>query len=403
MGALSGSRIVVGVSGGIAAYKAVELCRRFSDAGAHVIPVLTEDTLRFVGALTFSALSSESAKVSLWDDPTGDPSPHTTLAKTTDLIVVAPATARLLGRYVAGIADDLLTATLLATRAPVLVAPAMHTEMWEHPAVVENVATLRARGVHVVNPGVGALASGDFGAGRMAEVADILAAATTVLAGGSGDLSGVHLVVSAGGTREAIDPVRFIGNRSSGKQGYAIAEQAARRGATVTIVSTVSLPAPKGASVVRVESAAEMADAMDNAAPTADVIVMAAAVADFRPVHAADQKIKKAGGAPQVVLEPTVDIIAGLGAKKRDGQILVGFAAETHNLADYARDKLQRKNLDLIVANDVSAPGVGFEHETNAVSIFDVEGGEQRVALQSKSQIADIVLDRIVALRNTRS
>lgn len=403
MGSLSGSRIVVGVSGGIAAYKSVDLCRRLTDAGAHVIPVLTEDTLRFVGALTFSALSSEPARVSLWDDPSGDPSPHTTLGKSVDLIIVAPATARLLGRYAAGISDDLLTATLLATRAPVLVAPAMHTEMWEHPAVVDNVSTLRSRGVHIVNPGVGALASGDFGAGRMADVSDIVSAATDVLKRSSNaDLSGVHVVVSAGGTREAIDPVRFIGNRSSGKQGYALGEQAARRGATVTIVSTVSLPAPKGASIVRVESAAEMADAMQIVAKTADVIVMAAAVADFRPAHAAEQKIKKAGGAPQVLLEPTIDIIAGLGAVKREGQILVGFAAETENLADYARDKLRRKHLDLIVANDVSEPGVGFEHETNAVSIFDATGGEQTVSLQSKSEIANIVLDRVVALRNAR-
>ncbi len=406
VGSLSGSRIVVGVSGGIAAYKAVDLCRRLTDAGAHVIPILTQDSLRFVGALTFSALSSEPAKVSLWDDPAGDPSPHTSLAKSVDLLIVAPATARLIGRYAAGISDDLLTATLLATRAPVMVAPAMHTEMWEHPAVVDNVATLRRRGVHIVNPGVGALASGDFGAGRMADVVDIVSAAVDVCAQSSQpsthDLAGVHVLVSAGGTREAIDPVRFIGNRSSGKQGYALGEQAARRGAIVTIVSTVSLPAPSGATVVRVESAAEMAEAMQAGATRADVIVMAAAVADFRPANAADQKIKKAGGAPQIVLEPTVDIIAGLGAAKRSGQILVGFAAETQNLAEYAKAKLQRKNLDLIVANDVSAPGVGFEHETNAVSIFDADGGEQVVSLQSKSDIAAVVLDRIVALRARR-
>jgi phosphopantothenoylcysteine decarboxylase / phosphopantothenate---cysteine ligase len=395
---LSGKRIIVGVSGGIAAYKAVDLCRRLFDAGAHVIPMLTEDALHFVGALTFSALSSEPAKVSLWDDPSGDPSPHTSLAKSVDLIIVAPATARLIGRYAAGISDDLLTTTLLATRAPVLVAPAMHTEMWEHAAVAANMAMLRSRGVHVVGPGVGALASGDFGAGRMADVADIVGAASNLLTGDT-DLVGVHIVVSAGGTREAIDPVRFIGNRSSGKQGYAIAHEAVRRGATVTIVSTVSLTAPVGASVVRVESAAEMAAAMNEAAAQADVIVMAAAVADFRPAAAANQKIKKSGGTPEVILEPTVDIIAGLGATKRPGQILVGFAAETHDLAAYARDKLQRKNLDLIVANDVSAPGVGFEHETNAVTIFERGGGEQAIALQSKSGIANAVLDCVVACR----
>jgi phosphopantothenoylcysteine decarboxylase / phosphopantothenate---cysteine ligase len=395
----SGKRIVVGVSGGIAAYKAVDLCRRLFDAGAHVIPILTDDALKFVGALTFSALSSEPARVSVWEDPLGDPSPHTTLGKSVDLIIVAPATARLIGRYAAGISDDLLTLTLLATRAPVLIAPAMHTEMWDHAAVVANMAMLRARGVHIVGPGVGALASGDFGAGRMADVAEIVEAAGAVLSPESLDLVGVHILVSAGGTREAIDPVRFIGNRSSGKQGFAIAKEATRRGATVTIVSTVSLGAPSGATVVRVESAAEMANAMNEVAVQADVIVMAAAVADFRPATSADQKIKKSGGAPQVILEPTVDIIAGLGSAKRAGQILVGFAAETQNLAEYARDKLKRKNLDLIVANDVSAPGVGFEHETNAVTIFDAAGGEQSIALQSKSAIANAVLDRVVALR----
>ncbi len=317
---------------------------------------------------------------------------------------MAPATARLIGRYAAGISDDLLTLTLLATRAPVLVAPAMHTEMWEHAAVAANMAMLRDRGVHVVGPGVGALASGDFGAGRMADVADIVETARLVLAGPeSWDLVGVHIVVSAGGTREPIDPVRFIGNRSSGKQGYAIAQAATRRGATITIVSTVSLAAPSGATVVRVESAAEMSKAMNEAAGKADVIVMAAAVADFRPAASADQKIKKSGGAPQVILEPTVDIIAGLGAAKRPGQILVGFAAETQNLAEYARDKLKRKNLDLIVANDVSAPGVGFEHETNAVTIFDAVGGEQSISLQSKSAIANAVLDRVVTLRKSRA
>lgn len=395
-GSLRGRRVVVGVSGGIAAYKAVEVCRRLFDAGAHVVPVLTDDALRFVGALTFSALASEPARTSLWNDPTGDPSPHTSLGRSADLIVVAPATARLLGRYAAGISDDLLTATLLATRAPVLVAPAMHTEMWEHAAVVANMALLRSRGVHVVGPGVGALASGDFGAGRMADPADIVSAASGLLEA-SQDLAGVRIVVSAGGTREAIDPVRFIGNRSSGKQGYSIAWAAAARGAVVTLVSTVRLPAPDGATVVRVESAADMQAAMNAAAAHADVIVMAAAVADFRPSAVADQKIKKHGGAPQIVLEPTPDIIAALGASKRAGQVLVGFAAETERLADHATDKLRRKNLDLIVANDVSAPGVGFEHDTNEVTIFESSGNVVRVPLTGKAEVAAVVLDRVRA------
>ena len=396
MSVLGGRRVIVGVSGGIAAYKAVDVCRRLFDAGAHVIPVLTDDTLRFVGALTFSALSSEPARVSLWDDPGGDPSPHTSLGKSADLVIVCPATARLIGRYAAGISDDLLTATLLATRAPVLLAPAMHTEMWEHQAVQANMTTLRGRGVSVVGPGVGALASGDFGAGRMADPVEIVSAAEALL-GTSQDLFGIRIVVSAGGTREAIDPVRFVGNRSSGKQGYSIAHAAARRGAQVTLVSTVRLDPPTGAIVVRVESAADMQAAMEAAAPDADVIIMAAAVADFRPKVIADQKIKKHTGAPEIVLEPTPDIVAGLGVKKRPGQVLVGFAAETEHLAEHATDKLRRKNLDLIVANDVSAPGAGFEHDTNEVTIFEADGNVIVVPLTEKSAVASVVLDRVRA------
>ncbi len=390
---LRGQRIVVGVSGGIAAYKAVEVCRRLFDAGAYVIPVLSEDALRFVGALTFSALASEPAHTSLWDDPL--PSPHTTIGRSADLVIVAPATARLIGRYAAGISDDLLTATLLATAAPVLVCPAMHTEMWAHPAVEENLAVLRRRGVRVLEPGDGALASGDVGKGRMREPAEIVAEAHRILGSPTGDLVGVRVVVSAGGTREPIDPVRYIGNRSSGKQGYAIAHAAASRGADVTIVSTVSLPAPAAATVARVNTAAEMHEAMLAAAARADVIVMAAAVADFRPAEVAPSKIKKDGSTPQIVLEPTVDILAALGAAKRPGQVIVGFAAETDDLEANARGKLARKHLDLIVANDVSAPGVGFEHDTNAVTIFAADGSSTKIALTSKVAIATAVLDAV--------
>ena len=390
-----GRRIVVGVSGGIAAYKAVEVCRRLFDAGAHVIPVLTDDALRFVGALTFSALASEPAHTSLWDDSI--PSPHTTIGRSAELVIVAPATARLIGRYAAGISDDLLTATLLATAAPVLVCPAMHTEMWEHAAVVENVATLRRRGVRVLEPGDGALASGDVGKGRMREPAEIVAEAARILDSLEGDLAGLRIVVSAGGTREPIDPVRYIGNRSSGKQGYAIAHAAAARGASVTIVSTVGLRAPESAVVTRVNTAAEMHDAMMSIAATADVIVMAAAVADFRPKAVASSKMKKDGPTPQVVLEPTVDILAALGAARRPGQVIVGFAAETDDLEAHARGKLARKKLDLIVANDVSAPGVGFEHDTNAVTIFAADGSATVIALSSKDAIATAVLDAACA------
>jgi phosphopantothenoylcysteine decarboxylase/phosphopantothenate--cysteine ligase len=402
-GALAGANIVLGVSGGIAAYKAVEVCRRLVDAGAHVAPVLTEGALRFVGRTTFDALASERAHVSLFDDP--DPIPHTRLGQSADLVLVAPATASLLGRYAAGISDDLLTNTLLATRAPVLVAPAMHTEMWEHAAVQANLAVLRSRGVHVVEPESGRLAGGDIGAGRLADPAVIVEAAAAVLAGtgpsgATGDLAGLKVLVTAGGTREPIDPVRFISNRSSGKQGHAVADEAASRGAAVTLVTTVDRPAPRGAEVVRVDTAAEMADAVFAAAGAADVVVMAAAVADFRPVQAADQKVKKADGTPELALEPTVDILAGLGQRKRPGQVLVGFAAETNDVRANAADKLVRKGADLVVANDVSAPGAGFEHETNSVIILRHGQPDIEVTLRDKRAVAGSILDAVVEVRS---
>ena len=399
---LEGTRIVLGVSAGIAAYKAIEVCRRLVDAGAHVAPVLTEDALRFVTKLSFDALASEPALVSLWDGP--DPSPHTRLGQSADLVIVAPATARVLAKYAAGISDDLLTATLLATRAPVLVCPAMHTEMWEHPATQDNIATLRRRGVHVEGPDVGPLASGDFGAGRLVAPERIVDAAVRVIGirGSAQDLDGVLVLVTAGGTREALDPVRFIGNRSSGKQGYAIAHEATARGAVVTLVTTVDLPAPIAAKIVRVESAAEMQRACEAAAGAHDVIVMSAAVADFRPKQIADQKIKKGddGGVPVVELERTPDILAALGAKKRSRQLIVGFAAETQDLVANAMAKLTKKQVDLIVANDVSAPGVGFEHDTNAVSILAADGTRTDVALTDKRTIARAVLDEVVRMRS---
>ena len=390
---LAGRRVVLGVSGGIAAYKAVEVCRRLVDAGAHVAPILTEDACRFIGPLTFSALASEPARTSLWESP--EPIPHTRLGQTADVIVVAPATARVLGKYTAGISDDLLTATLLATRAPVIVCPAMHTEMWEHAAVQDNLDVLRRRGVIVVDPEIGRLAGGDEGAGRLAEPETIVAAVERVL--GGRDLEGRSILVSAGGTREPIDPVRFVGNRSSGKQGHAIADEAARRGGRVTLVTTAARPAAPGVDVVRVETAAEMEDAIAASSDEADVIVMAAAVADFRPKAPADEKLKKQEGVPEVVLEPTTDILAGLGKRKRRGQVLVGFAAETSDLRDHALDKLKRKGLDLVVANDVSAPGVGFEHDTNSVVVLDGSGFEQYVPLTDKREVARVVLDAVVA------
>jgi phosphopantothenoylcysteine decarboxylase/phosphopantothenate--cysteine ligase len=397
---LSGRRVVLGVGGGIAAYKAVEVCRRLFDAGAFVSPILTAAALRFIGAPTFSALASEPAVTSLWE--ANDPIPHTRLGQGADLVLLAPATADLLARYRAGLADDLLTSTLLATRAPVLVCPAMHTEMWEHPSVQDNLDVLRRRGVSVLEPAEGRLAGGDVGAGRLADPADIVAAAARVLSGGagsgSGDLAGRTVLVTAGGTREPIDPVRVITNRSSGKQGYALAARAARRGARVTLVSTVERPTPDGVEVVRVSTAAEMEQAVVPRAAAVDVVVMAAAVADFRPRQVATQKLKKDTGLPEIVLEATHDFLVDLGRSKRAGQVLVGFAAETENLEANARDKLSGKNLDLIVANDVSAPGAGFEHDTNRVTILGADGSRRELPLCSKEEAADAVLDAVVSL-----
>jgi phosphopantothenoylcysteine decarboxylase / phosphopantothenate---cysteine ligase len=394
---LAGARVVLGVTGGIAAYKAVEVCRRLVDAGAHVAPVLTEGAEHFVGAVTFSALASEPVRTSLWDD--AEPIPHTHLGQTADVVVVAPATARLLADLVAGRSADLLTATLLATRAPVVVCPAMHTEMWEHPAVQENLAVLARRGVTVVDPEPGRLAGGDVGMGRLADPARIVAVLADVLGRSArrSDLAGRHVLVTAGGTREAIDPVRFIGNRSSGRMGHALAQAAADRGAAVTLVTTVDRAAPAGAEVVRVESAEQMADAVLGRYPHVDVVVMAAAVADFRPKRVESSKIKKDGGPPEVVLEPTPDILAELGRTKR-AQVLVGFAAETDDLLAHAAEKLARKRADLLVANDVSAADAGFEVATNRGYVLHADGRVDELALMDKSAFADAVLDRVVPL-----
>ncbi len=399
MDALAGRRIVLGVTGGIAAYKAIEVCRRLIDAGAHVVPVMTKGAERFVGRTTFSALASEPVRSSLFDD--ADPIPHTRLGQSADAVLVVPATARLIGSYAAGISNDLLTATLLATRAPVVVCPAMHTEMWEHPAVQENLATLRRRGVHVVEPDEGRLAGGDAGKGRLARPERIVAELESVL--GPGDLRGLHVLVTAGGTREPIDAVRVIANRSSGKQGYALAAEAAARGASVTLVSTVDRPVAPNVNLVEVETAAEMHAAVTKHAATADVVIMAAAVADFRPIDPAASKIKKDAGLPTIALEPTVDILAELGASKRPGQTLVGFAAETDEVIANAEAKLARKRVDLIVANDVGAVATGFTHDTNAVAIVRPGGIVQNVPLADKRAIARSVLDAVVESRRSAS
>ena len=405
MTALQGKNVVLIVSGGIAAYKSVEVCRRLVDLGAHVAPIMTSDAEHFIGKTTLSALASEPVRTTLWDD--ADPIPHTRLAQRADLIVVAPATARLIGSYAAGISSDMAVATLVATRAPVLVCPAMHTEMWEHAAIVENIATLRRRGVTVLEPAIGRLAGGDVGAGRLAEPEQIVAEVERMLS--PGDMSGLNVVISTGGTREPIDAVRVIANRSSGKQGIAIAREAIARGAKVTLVSTVEVASEPALEVVAVETADEMREAMGRYASGADVVVMAAAVADVRPARFATGKLKKdpttgrIDGLDSIDLEPTADILAGLGSTKSAGQVLVGFAAETSDLVVNAAAKLERKGADLIVANDVSKPGVGFGHGTNAVTLVARDGQVREVALADKRLIAREVLNEVVRIRGLRA
>ncbi|MYH93930.1 MAG: bifunctional phosphopantothenoylcysteine decarboxylase/phosphopantothenate--cysteine ligase CoaBC [Acidimicrobiaceae bacterium] len=395
MSPLRGRRIVLGVTGGIAAYKAAEVCRRLVGAGAHVVPVLTAGALRMVGETTFSALASEPAVTSLWKD-SSSAIPHTNLGQRADAVVVCPATARLISDLRTGRSGDILTATLLATRAPVVVAPAMHTEMWEQPSVQENMAVLAGRDVTIVGPVEGPLAGGDIGAGRMAEPAEIVAAVEAVLT--PQDLAGRRVLVTSGGTREPIDAVRYVGNRSSGKQGAAVASEAAARGAEVVLVTTEPDRAPAAARVVAVETAAEMAAAVELEARGADAVVMAAAVADFRPANPAGTKIKKGQGVPPLELEPTHDILASLGASKPPGQVLVGFAAETEDLEANALDKLRSKNLDVIVANDVSKEQVGFGHDTNEIVMFTADGARHHVPLTTKREAARSVLDKVVAL-----
>ncbi len=405
---LAGKRVVLGISGGIAAYKAVDVCRRLVDAGAHVVPVMTRAAEHFIGRTTVSALASEPVRTSMWDD--GDPIPHTKLGQSADLVIVVPATARLIGAYAHGLSTDLLTNTLIATRAPVIVCPAMHTEMWEHPAVQDNLALLRSRGVHVVDPEDGRLAGGDVGKGRLASPESIMGAVFDVLGNSAHvsshqparDLEGMKVLVTAGGTREPIDAVRVLTNRSSGKQGHAVADEAHVRGGTVTLITTTDRPVASGIRVIRVETAADMLEAVREQWPTSDVLVMAAAVADFRPVRSEPRKIKKDQGVPEIILEPTPDILAEMGSIKAKGQVLVGFAAETSDVIENARGKLARKNLDLVVANDVAQPGVGFDHDTNAVTFVRSGQDLESMPLSDKRDVARRLLDIVVEVRRSR-
>lgn len=391
--------IVLGVSGGIAAYKACELLRLFTESGHRVRVVPTTAALRFVGAPTWEALSGQPVSDQVWAD--AHEVPHVRLGRQAELVVVAPATADLLARAAHGFADDLLTSTLLTARCPVLYAPAMHTEMWQHPATAQNVATLRGRGAIVLEPASGRLTGADTGPGRLPDPAEIFAAARGVLARAgrpAADLAGRQVVVTAGGTREPLDPVRFIGNRSSGKQGYAFARAAAARGARVTLIAAnVALPDPAGVGLVRVGTTEELRAATLAAAPGADAVVMAAAPADFRPASYSTAKIKKAGAEPRLTLDlvATPDIAAELGAGKRAGQILVAFAAETHDGPAHARAKLARKRADLIVLNEVG-PGKAFGSDVNSVTVFDADGDVVLELVDApKGVVADAVWDLV--------
>ncbi len=397
--ALTGARVVLGVSGGIAAYKAVLVARLLVTAGAQVDAVLTRGATRFVGTASFEGITGRPCRTEVWDDI--DVETHVALARQADAVLVYPATAHTLARAATGLADDLLTTSLLAATCPVVVCPAMHTEMWQHPATQHNVATLAERGVHVVGPATGPLMGGDAGAGRVVEPDEAVAAVAQAL-GRTADLRGRTVVVTAGGTREPIDPVRFLGNRSSGKMGFAIARAAARRGATVHLVAAPThLTTPAGVERHDVVTALEMRKAVVDLASTADVVVKAAAVADFRPAAAAEHKLKKTDGVPTIELEANPDILAELGASRAASgltrPVLVGFAAETRDVETYGRDKLERKNADLLVVNDVSARDAGFEVDTNRVVILARDGGRTEVPLSSKSEVAERLLDEVVA------
>jgi phosphopantothenoylcysteine decarboxylase/phosphopantothenate--cysteine ligase len=390
---LAGRRIVLGVTGGIAAYKAAYLARRLVESGAIVRTVMTETATHFLGAQTLAAITGTHPVHDLFDDD--GVSPHTELARWADAVVIAPATAATVARFAVGLSEDAVSATVLAATAPVVVAPAMHTEMWEHPATQRNVEQLAADGYRLVPPAAGALAGGDEGPGRMAEPEAIVAALDVVLS--DQILSGWHVLVTAGGTREPMDPVRYIGNRSSGKMGWAIAVAAASRGAAVTLVTAAAVPGHPGVEVVAVETADEMADAVWSRAESVDILVMAAAVADFRPDRRGTSKLRRADGPPDIGLEPTPDILAGVAAMA-DRPFLVGFAAETGSLEE-AVAKAKRKEVDLLVANDVSKDGSGFGSETNEVTLVLRDGSTEPWELAAKSAVADRLWARIAELR----
>ena len=396
---LAGKCVVLGVTGGIAAYKACELTSRLRKAGTQVYVIMTKNACQFVAPLTFETLSNHPVATDTFARPETWEVEHVALAKRADVFVIAPATANILAKMACGLADDMLSTTVLATRAPVLVAPAMNTGMWDNPATQENVERLQQRGVHFIGPEGGFLACGDTGAGRMSEPKDIFDAIEKLLAMQQ-DLAGLSVLVTAGPTQERLDPVRFITNRSSGKMGYAIAAAAAARGASVTLVTgPTSLPIPQGVNAVRILSTQELYDQMLALCPQMDVVIQAAAPADFTPETVADQKIKKQGNEPLVIrLTQTPDVAAAVGKVKKEGQTLVGFAAETNDVLQNAQKKLAKKNLDLIVANDVTEPGAGFDVDTNIVT-FVTQDGLEKLPKMKKAEVADALLDRILRAR----
>lgn len=385
---LQGRRVLLCVTGGVAAYKSSYLARRLIEAGAVVRVEMTDSALEFVGPQTFAAITGEHPFTSLFH--AGLVSPHTELARWADLVIVAPATGATLGRVAHGISEDLVSATLLATTAPVLLAPAMHTEMWVHPATVRNMETLRAYGYHTIGPESGELAGGDTGVGRVAEPEEIIDAANDIL-GGEG--KGRKVLITAGGTREPVDPVRYLGNRSSGRMGHAVADEAIRRGYGVTLVTTSDLPVHPAAKVVRVETADEMLGAVTGLDP--DIAVMAAAVADFKPVSSSESKIPRAEGLSSIELAETPDILASL-VGRDPAPFTVGFAAETGGV-ERAIEKAKRKEVDLLVYNDVTEPGSGFGTDTNRVVIIGRDGSTDELPLLPKTEVAERLLDRIAA------
>jgi phosphopantothenoylcysteine decarboxylase/phosphopantothenate--cysteine ligase len=392
---LKGKTVVLGVCGGIAAYKAVDVVSRLVKLGATVHVIMTAAAVQFVAPLTFREISGQPVYTTMWEEPKLWNVEHIALARRADLFVIAPATANMIGKITNGIADDFLSTTVMATTAPVLIVPAMNTEMYLSAATQTNLKTLESRGFMIMTPASGMLACGTEGVGRLPEPAAIAERIAAHFESGK-SMQGLRFLVTAGGTREAIDPVRYIGNRSSGKMGYAIAAAAAERGAEVILVSgPVALPVPPGVNRTSVESALEMREAVLAAFPAVDVVIKAAAVADYRPQVMAEQKIKKNSANLTVELTKNPDILAELG-KIKTGQFLVGFAAETQELVANATEKLRSKNLDMLVANDVTLPGAGFESETNIVKLFTKDGSVEEVPQMSKQRLAKLLLDRVM-------